>query len=305
MKKILKMVKQRPFLFFIAPGALLYLVLIIYPMFSTFVNSFCQWDGIGEKLFIGFSNFKMLFTDSIYAPQFLNALKNSFIFVLLCYIIQVPLAFYFAYVINRKVFLSKTCQLLIFMPQVISQVAVGLLVLLFLDPNFGVVNNGLRAIGLGSWARGWLGDPVILKLVVAVILTWKGIGIPMMLLIANMQSIPAEYEEAASLDGANEWNKFRYITLPLLKPALTNIIVLIFINGIATFDIPYLLGGMNGGPSGAIDTLGTMFYRVAFGSKYLTNNMGLATAIAVIQFLIMVTVSVIQISLLKRNETEY
>lgn len=304
-KGIISFFKKRPFIFFIVPGAILYTLFIIYPMFSTMLNSLTEWDGIGEKIFVGLDNFKLLFTSDIYGPQLFNALKNGVVIVLLCYIIQLPLAFYFAYKIDRKIKMAKTCQLIIFMPQVISYVAVGLLVLLFLDPNFGLVNNLLRAAGLNSWTRAWLADPILLKILVAVILTWKGIGIPMMLILANMQSIPEEYHEAASLDGANELKKFFKITLPLLRPSLMNSVVLIFLGGIAVFDVPYLLGGMNGGPGGAIDTLGTLFYRVAFGSPYLTNNIGLATAIAVVQFIVILVVSLIQISVLKRKVMEY
>lgn len=297
--------KKRPYILFIAPGALLYLLLIIYPMFSSILNSFTLWDGIGAKTFVGIDNFITLFTGSVYAPQLRNALKNGLIFVVLSYIIEVPLAFYFAVMLDKKVRFSKFCQTVIFLPQVVSSVAVGLLVLLFFDPTFGVINTFLKAIGMGNLAKGWLGEPALMRLVVVIIIVWKGIGIPTMLILSNLQAIPQEYIEAAALDGAGEWKVFWKIKLPLLTPALTNALILTFLGSFASFDIPYMLGGSSGGPSNCVDTLGTMFYRIAFDSRYLTNTMGLATALAVLQLMIAVSISVLQKKLFSRNEIEY
>lgn len=300
-----KFFKKRPYIFFIAPSAILYSLLILYPMFSSILNSWTHWDGVGSKEFVGIGNFTTLLTNSTYAPQLANALKNGFIFVILSYIIEVPVAFYFASMIDRKVKLAKACQTILFLPQVISTVAITLLVSLFFDPTFGVINTMLKSVGLDSWAQPWLGNPVLLQVLVVVIIVWKGIGIPTMLILSNMQAIPQDYIEAASLDGASEWRIFRSIKFPLLTPALMNTMVLTFLGSFAAFDVPFMLGGKTGGPANCVDTLGTMFYRVAFGSPYLTNTMGLATAIAVIQLAIALTVSMLQIKLLRRNLIEY
>lgn len=300
-----KFIKKRPYLFFIAPSAILYSLLILYPMFSSIFNSLTHWDGVGAKDFVGIGNFVTLFTNSTYAPQLVNALKNGLIFVILSYIIEVPVAFYFASMIDRRVKLAKVCQTIIFLPQVISTVAITLLVTLFFDPTFGVINTILKNIGLGSLAQPWLGNPMLLQFLVVLIIVWKGIGIPTMLILSNMQAIPQDYIEAASLDGASQWKIFWTIKLPLLTPALMNTMVLTFLGSFAAFDVPFMLGGKTGGPANCMDTLGTMFYRVAFGSPYLTNTMGLATAIAVLQLAIALTVSVLQIKLLRRNLIEY
>lgn len=300
-----KFFKKRPYLFFIAPSAVLYSLLILYPMFSSIFNSLTHWDGVGAKDFVGIGNFVTLFTNSTYAPQLVNALKNGLIFVILSYIIEVPVAFYFASMIDRRVKLAKVCQTIIFLPQVISTVAITLLVTLFFDPTFGVINTILKNIGLGSLAQPWLGNPMLLQFLVVLIIVWKGIGIPTMLILSNMQAIPQDYIEAASLDGASQWKIFWTIKLPLLTPALMNTMILTFLGSFAAFDVPFMLGGKTGGPANCMDTLGTMFYRVAFGSPYLTNTMGLATVIAVLQLAIALTVSVLQIKLLRRNLIEY
>lgn len=296
--------KRRPYIAFILPGAILYCLLIVYPMLSSFMNSFTEWDGIGEKIYNGLANYITLFTSPIYGEQFANALKNGFIFVILGYIIGIPIAFYFAVLLDKKIKFHKLCQTIVFLPQVISTVAIGLLVPLFFDATFGVIATVMRNVGLGHLVTGWLGNQTFLRFLVVIISVWKGMGMNTMLILANLQSIPQECIEAAELDGCNEWSMFFSIKLPLLKPSLINVVVLSFLNTFAAFDIPYLLGGLNGGPSNCIDTLGTMFYRVAFGSPYLTNTMGLATAISVIQFIIVLVVSILQIALLSKNQPE-
>lgn len=300
-----KFFKKRPFIFFIAPSAILYLLLILYPMFSSIFNSFTLWDGIGDKEFVGLQNFITLFSNSTYAPQLGNALKNGLIFSVLSYVVEVPVAFYFAIMLDKKIRFSKACQAIIFLPQVISTVAVSLLVSLFFDPTFGVINTVLRTVGLNSWAKPWLGNPILMQCLVVFIIVWKGIGIPTMLILSNMQAIPQDYTEAASLDGASEWKVFWKIKLPLLIPSLMNTMVLTFLGSFAAFDVPFMLGGKSGGPSNCVDTLGTLFYRVAFGSPYLSNTMGLATAIAVIQLVIALTISIFQIKLLRNKLIEY
>lgn len=304
MTQITRKAKRRPYIAFILPGAILYCLLIIYPMLSSFVNSFTEWDGIGEKIYTGVTNYATLFTSQIYGEQFINALKNGFIFVILSYIIGVPIAFYFAILLDKKIKLHKLCQTIIFLPQVISTVAIGLLVPLFFDSTFGLVATVMRNVGLGHLVSGWLGNKTFLRFLVVIITVWKGMGMNTMLILSNLQSIPQDCIEAAELDGCNEWSMFFYVKLPLLKPSLINVVVLTFLNTFAAFDIPFLLGGLNGGPGNCIDTLGTMFYRIAFGSPYLTNTMGLATAISVIQFVIVLAVSILQIALLSRNKAE-
>lgn len=304
MTQIIRRIKRRPYIAFILPGAILYCLLIIYPMLASFLNSFTQWDGIGEKIYTGTANYVTLFTSQLYGGQFINALKNGCIFVILSYMIGVPIAFYFAVLLDEKVMLHKLCQTIIFLPQVISTVAIGLLVPLFFDATFGLVASVMRAGGLGFLVTGWLGNKTFLRFLVVIITVWKSMGMNTMLILANLQSIPQDCIEAAGLDGCSEWSLFFQIKLPLLKPSLINVVILTFLNTFAAFDIPFLLGGLNGGPGNCIDTLGTMFYRVAFGSPYLTNTMGLATAISVIQFLIVLVVSVLQIALLSRNRAE-
>lgn len=301
---ITEKLKSRPYIFFLAPGSILYLMFVLYPIITTVYNSFTQWDGLNKPKFIGIDNYVTLFTDRL-SPQLYNAILNGVIIVIMSYIIQLPLAFYFAYIIDKGIRGSNFFKLIIFLPQVISIAAISLLVILFLDPSFGAVNNVLIAVGLESWTKGWLGEMALLKPIVAMILTWKGIGIPMMLILANMQSIPKEYLESAQIDGAGEFKTFTKIIVPMLIPSLSTTCIMIFLGGIAAFDAPYLIGGINGGPGGASDTLGTMFYRVAFGQAYLTNNVGLGTAVAVIEFLIMIIVSAIQIILFKKQEIEY
>jgi raffinose/stachyose/melibiose transport system permease protein len=289
---------------FILPGLLLYLVFILIPIAATALNSLTQWDGVGEKVFIGFSNFSKLLTDPIYAPQLLRALKNGLWFVALSFAIQMPTAVYFAYMIDKYLNIGELFKFIIFLPQVLSMVSVSVMALLFFDPNFGSLNNVLLQLGLESLTRSWLGAGKYLRMIVPLLLSWKGVGIPVMLILSNLKSIPKEYIEAATIDGANEFTRFRIILLPLLAPSLTTSSVLMYLGAIGVFDIPFLVGDKHGGPGGVVDTLGTLFYRISFGSPYLNNNIGLGTAVAVIQFLVMMVVSTLIVRVRRSKEME-
>ena len=299
-----KIWERKPYLLFIIPGFIIYTVFIVYPMVSTFFNSLTEWDGMGKKVFIGIQNYRTIFLNENYAPSFYNAFFNGIQIVVSTYILQLPLALYFAYLFYKGIKWGKLMRTIIFFPQVVSMVAVSFLALTFLDPNFGVINVMFNYIGLESLAKPWIGFGDSLIYITAILLTWKGIGVPMMLILANLMSIPEEHLEAAEIDGARERQKFFRIILPQLGPSISVTCVAIFLGGIAAFEIPYLVGDKYGGPRGVADTLGTFFYRVTFGSEYLTNNIGLGTAIAVTQFMIMLIVSIIQLNVLSRNQTD-
>lgn len=297
--------RKRPYVWFIAPGLLIYTLFVIYPMLSTFLNSLTSWNGISTKHFVGLDNYSFLFNDLLYAPQLKRALYNGVYIVIVCYLIQIPLALYFAYVLDKKIAFHQFFQAVVFLPQILSMVAISFLVLLFLDPNFGVISEFLRMIGLDSWVISWFAGGDKMKWLVAMVNSWKGLGFLVVVILANMQSIPESYTEAARLDGASEARIFLRITLPLLAPSVGISCMAIFIGGIATFEVPFLIGGLGGGPGGAVDTIGTFFYRTTFGDPQLTNNIGLGTAIAVLQFAIIFIVIAIQMMLFRRREIQY
>jgi raffinose/stachyose/melibiose transport system permease protein len=153
-----------------------------------------------------------------------------------------------------------------------------------LNPQFGVVNRMFEAIGLDSFANPWLGDPSTAFPAIMAVNAWSWIGFPMVVFLANLAGIPQEYEEAARVDGAGEWQLFRHITLPLLIPSITIVTVLTFIGNFNAFDLVYVMGGSDGGPGGSADVLALLFYRIAFDSAD-PNAVGVGNALALLMFI--------------------
>jgi raffinose/stachyose/melibiose transport system permease protein len=187
------------------------------------------------------------------------------------------------------------------LPYLVSPLVIGYLWSLMLSPLFGPVNAVLRGIGLGELAQPWLGNPQSAFWVVVIVSAWQWIGFPVLLYGAALGGIPAEIDEAASLDGAGSWQRFRSITLPMLVPAIGTVSVLTFIGAMEAFPIPYALGGSQGNPAGATDVLSLLFYRTAFESGS-SNAIGTSSAIATLLFLFIFGISMLITWFMRRTE---
>jgi raffinose/stachyose/melibiose transport system permease protein len=176
---------------------------------------------------------------------------------------------------------------------------------LFLNPVFGVVNKSLTAIGLAGLARPWLGDPSTALITLTLINAWRWLGFPTLVFLAGINAVPDDYLEAARIDGANEWAVLRRIIFPLLAPSVTIIVTLTFIGSFNWFELPYVVQGVSGPPNRATDVLGLLFYRTAFGEVDTgLQDIGIGSAIAVLMFLVMATVSMVGALYLRRREVE-
>jgi raffinose/stachyose/melibiose transport system permease protein len=187
----------------------------------------------------------------------------------------------------------------------VGGLVVGYLWSLLLSPSFGAVNKSLEAVGLGSFARPWLGDPNTALPVVILVNAWHYIGFPILLFGAALAGIPGEYTEAARVDGANAVQRFFRVTLPLLLPAIGVVSILTFIGCFNTFELVYSLEGAQGnqptGPGGATDLLGLIFYRVAFQEGGV-NAIGVSSALAVLLFLFIFGIAVAANRYVRRRE---
>jgi raffinose/stachyose/melibiose transport system permease protein len=170
---------------------------------------------------------------------------------------------------------------MIFLPAVLPTLVVALIFRSILNPATGLLNTFLRGIGLDSAAKPWLVDPHIALYSVIGVDTWKGVGYIMVILLAGLQTIPREYYEAAQVDGANAWSRFRHITLPLLMPAIVVVTVLNVLYGLRVFDIVYAL--TNGGPGYATEVLSTEIFKAFSQGQY-----GLGTAVSSILFVFVI-----------------
>ena len=273
--------------FLLAPALLLCTVFIFIPAALAIVGSFYSfgltsrdWD------FVGLGNYAQAARD----PIFWVALRNNVIIVLGSILLQVGIGTVLAAILDRGLPRGSTFfRMIIFMPMVISAVAVALIWLIILDPNVGILNALVKSVGLAPPSLGWLGDPTISIWMVLLVAAWQYTGFMMVLILAGLQGIPGELYEAAALDGARGMKAFWYITLPAIRNVLIVAVLITTIGGFKVFDLIYVL--TQGGPANATQVLGTYIYLQAFN----LTNMGYANAIAVVLLVIAVALGWMQL----------
>jgi raffinose/stachyose/melibiose transport system permease protein len=261
---------------FLLPALVLYCLLVIAPIFQAIHFSGYKWSGLGSLSdFVGLRNFKTAFED----PVFTGALKHNGIIVLLSLCVQLPFALAIAWILNQRLRGRALLRLLFFMPFVLSEVVTAVVFTLMLQPH-GLVDQSLDKTGLDFLIKEWLADPGIALYSVFVAISWKYFGFHMVLYLAGLQQIPREIEEAAAIDGANSWQIFRYVTVPLLGPTIRISVFLSIIGAIQLFDLVWVMTG--GGP---VDSTNTMaIYMIDHGFKRF--QFGYASAVAVIMLVI-------------------
>ncbi len=282
--------------FYLLPGLLIYLIFIFYPILETVRTSFYKWDGFsGSKEMVGFSNYAQLLVDS----QFLRALLNNLVFVIFYCIIPIIIGLGLASLLGRKPLPGLTFfRAGLFLPQILSMVVVGVTWRWIFNPTFGLLNTGLRAIGLDALARPWLGDFALALPAVGSVGTWVQYGFCMVLFLAGMQRIPADFYEAAELDGANDLQQLAFITLPSLRPELAVALVTTIIAALRVFDLVYVT--TRGGPGDSTLVTGFLVYRAAFQQ----NRIGYAAAIATVMTILIFTISLVILRFQSKSEEQ-
>lgn len=281
---------------FLAPAVVLYGVFFVVPMAQAFYYSLFRWRGLSQhKEFVGIQNFKELSGD----PIFWMALKHNLTFLVSYLCISIPLALFFAYVLSRKVKGAGAYRAVFLFPNIISIVAVAVLWSFVYNMRFGLLNAFLRIIHLDSLTTGWLGGPTTALPAVIATGIWYQLGFYIVLFLAGIQSIPTSFYEAAAIDGANQWQCFRHVTIPLLWEILKLGIVYVIIQTMNVFGLVWVM--TEGGPSNHTETMLTYLYRKAFAdSQY-----GYGTAIGVVVFILVMGIALISIRAMKRETVEY
>ena len=293
--------KRRPYLGFIAPGFVVYTFLMIIPLGTAVYYSFFEWSGIGPKTFIGLGNYRNLFFDERLSGIFWNALGNNFRFVAVILAIIMPVQLFLAYWIDIRVIGYRYYRTIIFLPYVISSTIVGFITMLVFNPNIGILNTFVRAVGRDDLVSAWFGDPDRAFPLLVLVIAWQGIAAGMFIFLANLKNVSQDLIEASLIDGAGRWKRFRFITLPALEPAIINNVILGTIWGLTQFDIPFVVGGSQGGINNSIDFMNLFFYRFAFGGSYFgETSMGFGATISVTLFVIILAVAAVQIWLFSR-----
>jgi raffinose/stachyose/melibiose transport system permease protein len=218
---------------------------------------------------------------------------------------QTSLGLLFAYAMFRVKRGLRFYRVIVFLPVIFSLVVVGYLWQSLLDPYYGPINQIITGLGVPDLAKPWLGDTSTALPTLMFINLWRWVGFPAIVFLAGLNAINGEYIEAARIDGASEGQIFRKIIFPLLAPSLTIITVLTFIGAYEWFDLPFVIGGSNGSPAGATDTLALMFYRLSFGSiDSGANNVGVGSALGVLIFTLVGLGAAFGSALLRRREVE-
>lgn len=293
--------KRKPYIGFIAPGFIIYTSLMILPLGTAVYYSFFKWSGIGPKTFIGLENYRNLFLNERLSGIFWNALGNNFKFVALVLLIIMPVQLFIAYWVDIKIVGYRFYRTVIFLPYVISSTIVGFLTMLVFNPNIGIINTFFKAVGWDSQISAWFGDPERAFPLLVSVIAWQGIAAGMFIFLANLKGISRDLIEASFIDGAGRWRRFRSIMLPALEPAITNNVILGTIWGLTQFDIPFVVGGSQGGINNSIDFMNLFFYRFAFGGSYFgETSMGFGATISVTLFVIILLVACLQIWLFTR-----
>ncbi len=264
---------------FLLPGLLLFIGVLIAPIIMSGYYSFFNWGGPGKVAeFIGFGNYKELFTSG--SIKFMRALGNSLLLALFSVGIQLPLALLLALKLGQKVRGERAFLSIYFMPVLISTVVIGQLWLKIYNPDYGVLNMGLRSLGLDSWAQIWLGDKKTALWACFVPILWQYVGYHMLLMYAGVKGVPPELREAAMIDGCTESQVNRYIVIPYIKPILRVSVIFAVTGSLKSFDLIYVL--TNGGPNHATEVPSTLMISMLF----LRNRYGMGSTIAVMLILL-------------------
>jgi raffinose/stachyose/melibiose transport system permease protein len=289
---------------FVLPGLTIVAVVILLPLFMSLFNSLFSWNQLIRKDFIGFANFKRVFFTEPYKTRFFNALGNNAKWFIFTMLIQNTLGLLFGYLLSRKVAGHEFFKRVIFIPVLFSIVAVGFLWGLYLRPN-GLLNSFLKLLGRPDLMKAWLGDESIATFSIILVNIWRWVGFPSLVFLAAIDNVPTDCLEAAYLDGAKESTVFRKIVLPLIVPSITVITVLTIIGSLNVFEQIYTMAGLDGSPNFSTDTIGTLFYRTAFGSVDSGSpEIGIGSAIGVVIYGLTFFASIFSISALGKKEIE-
>ncbi len=280
--------KAVPYLL-VSPYIIHFFVFIAFPVIFSIVLTFHKWNIISPMEYSGFANYIRLFQDTL----FLKSILNTLIFLIIHIPLQIVVALFLAEVLNQKIHLRGFFRAAFFLPVVVSGVVVTILWQQLYGFDSGLLNKILVTLGLGK--VGWLIDPKIAMPSIALMATWKNVGLYIVLFLVGLQTVPKHYYEAADLEGATHRQKFFKITLPMINPTIFLVVILSTVGGFSLFIEPYILTG--GGPLNS--TLSAVLYIYKQGFFYY--HMGYSATLGLFFALIILSVVIIQKKFIERE----
>jgi len=279
---------------FVLPALVLYAIFVLLPIVQAMQYSLYKWNGLTPLTdFVGLENY----VTAVNSRSFTISVGNNLLILFLSLFIQIPFSLALAVLLNRRFPGRAMFRVLFFLPYVLSEAVTGIVFSLLLQPD-SVLDSTLTNAGLESFVQDWLGDSTLVMITLFVIITWKYFGFHMIIMLAGLQGIPRELEEAAYIDGADRRTAFRYVTLPLLGPTIRVSIFLSMIGALQLFDLVWVMTG--GGPVNASSTMAIAMFKAGFRS----HEFGYGSALAVILFLFCLVVALLYQRFVLRRDTE-
>lgn len=275
---------------FYLPAAAIYLTLFLVPTFASFYFSLTRWT-VFQSSFIGLDNFVEFFGEANLVKGFVNTM----IYAVITSGLKVVTGLLLGILLTSQILARGYLRSVVFFPVLVSTVGVGITFTALMNPERGMINQTLALLGVHG--PGWLTNPALAIFSVALVDVWKGVGLATVIYMAGIASIPAEYYEAARMDGAGSWALFRSIILPLSWPATSTVITLSLIGGLRSFDLIWAM--TRGGPGFSSDVIASVIYK-----QYQAGFYGLSTAGNVILFLVVTALVVPLTRFLARREVE-
>ena len=277
---------------FLLPVIILAAIFFIYPAIKAFYLSFHKYSLLSPKPeFVGLHNYYMAFTDGI----FLRALINTAVYSAVVVPVQLAIALLLALIVNSKIRAKSFFRTAYYIPTVTSAVAVAI-IFMFLFKHDGVVNSLINLFGFKSIV--FFDNPLLAMPTIMLMAIWASVGVYMVIFLAGLQNIPSTLYEAARIDGANKFHQFKYITVPMLKPTIFFNLVVSVIGTMQIFDQAYIVSGGGGGPMNSTLTIVLYLYQTGFKNF----QMGYASALAFILFIIILTLTIIQKLIFRESE---
>ncbi|MDQ3779552.1 MAG: sugar ABC transporter permease [Chloroflexota bacterium] len=279
--------------FFVLPSLLLYAVFMIYPFFQSIYFSFTDWNGVtAEKDWIGLANYRRMLDDAL----LWSSLWHTLIWVVLGTLAPMAIGLLLAMLLWRRPRGFTLFRTVYFMPQVLSSVVIAIVWSWIYNPIFGILNRGLDSVGLDALSRGWLGDTSFALYAVLIAAVWAETGFVFVVFLAGLQNVSKDLLEAATIDGANIWQRFWNVTVPQLANVVNVVTALLLIGGFSVFDIIFAM--TQGGPANATEVIATYTYQEAFTQ----NRIGYAATLSLVITLISLIASVVFIRVRERGE---
>jgi len=276
---------------FILPNFLGFLAFTLIPVLAAFALSFMEWTSFSAPKWVGLANFqRMLASDSFWV-----ALRNTVVYAIGHVPLTMALALLLAMLLNRKLKGIGFFRVAIFFPYITSLVAVAVVWNMLFSPDNGPINQFLHTIGIAN-APGWTSSSDWALPAVIITSVWRDMGYYMVLYLAGLQAIPAELYEAAEVDGASAWQRFWNVTIPSLRPTTFFVVVMLTVSSFKVFDLIVVM--TNGGPGRSTTVLSQLIYQEGIGE----GKFGYSSAISLVLFLIVLTVTVLQFKIQQRRE---